>query len=60
MSLQIFVFDRIHDVVVADHRAGNHHGAEDNRKDGSDTSPDCPPGQGEGNIPLTDHDDNQV
>lgn len=48
MSLHIFFFDRIHDVVVADHRAGDHHGGEDDRQDADDAGQDRPPRQAEG------------
>ncbi len=48
MSLQILIFDRVHDVVVADHRAGEHHGGKNDRQDADDAGQDRPPGQGEG------------
>ncbi len=50
MSLQIFFFERIHDVVVADHRTRDHHGGEDNRQDAQHAGRDRPPGQAEGKV----------
>src|SRR5919204_2927096 len=46
--LQVLRLDRMHDVVVADHRPGDHHRGEDDRQDAGDAGQDRPPGQGEG------------
>jgi hypothetical protein len=50
MGLQIFFFERIHDVVVADHRARDHHGGEDDHQDAQHARRDRPPRQAEGKM----------